>query len=201
MSQFQSDRHFPRRWIGAAFGLAVAALAAGCAGVTSTEYGDYSAAYRVTELIHAGRNEGVPLMVIGNPFGMSDEEATAATAQQLRVPGWAPQVDFRPRVVGDGGYGVVLAFDPPRRTTPQQVCNAQFGRALDHAPEEGGDTRVVAAFCNGGALSSTRASFGGARSPEDPRYRELLSQLSVTLFPPYNPEMRDDGPPERIVGN
>lgn len=184
--------------------LAALPLAAGllvaCSGTPALERGDYAASYRVTELHHAARNDGVPVTVVGNPFGLSDEAATADAAGRLRAPGGAPQVDFRPRVVGDGGYGVVLAFDPPRRTTPQQVCQVQFGQTLERVPDPEGGTRVVAAFCNGGPLSSTRANFAGAGDPDDPRYGELLAQLTLTLFPQVNPEMRDDGRGEpRVV--
>lgn len=199
----QPDRHprttMPRPLPSLFAVLAAAGLLAACSGVPALERGDYAAAYRITELHHAARNEGVPVTVVGNPFGLSDEAATAETAGQLRVPGWGPQVAFRPRVAGDGGYGLVLAFDPPRRTTPQQVCQVQFGQPLERVPSEG-ETRVVAAFCNGGPLSSTRAGFAGASGPDDPRYGELLAQLALTLFPAVNPDMRDDGRGEpRVV--
>jgi len=198
----QPDRHPPRAsfaWSLAALAAAAGLLAA-CSGAPALERGDYAAAYRITELHHAARNEGVPVTVVGNPFGLSDEAATADTAGRLRAPGWGPQVDFRPRVVGDGGYGLVLAFDPPRRTTPQQVCQVQFGRTLERAPDAEGGTRVVAAFCNGGPLSSTRAGLTGVSAPDDPRYGELLAQLTLTLFPAVNPDMRDDGRAEpRVV--
>lgn len=166
-------------------------LLAACQGTTSSR-GDYAPGYRVTELSLAARNDGVPLTVTGNPLGVSDADATRAIIERFRVPGWAPQVDFRPRNAQDGGYGVVLIFDPPLDATPQQACSVQFGRDLAHAPQ-GDRHRVVAAFCNGGPMSSMRASFEPVNGPDDPRFRELLNQISMTLFPAYNPEMRDRG--------
>lgn len=173
-------------------GLAITAiLLAACQGTTSSR-GTYAPGYQVSDLSLAARNNGVPLTLTGNPLGMSDAEATVATIERFSVPGWAPQVSFRPREAQDGGYGVVLIFDPPADTTPLQACGVQFGRTLEHAPQRDGH-RVVAAFCNGGPMSSMRASFGPVTGPDDPAYRDLLSQISLTLFPAYNPEMRDRG--------
>jgi len=172
-------------------------LLAACQGTTSSR-GDYAPGYRVTDLALAARNDGVPLTVTGNPLGMSDAEATRAIIERFHVPGWAPQVDFRPRTAQDGGYGVVLVFDPPLDTTPQQACGVQFGRSLLHTPQ-GDRHRVVAAFCNGGPMSSTRASFAPVSGPDDPAFRELLNQVSLTLFPAFNPEMRDRGDSEITI--
>lgn len=172
-------------------------LLSACQGTTSSR-GDYAPGYRVSDLSLAARNDGVPLTVTGNPLGMSNADATQAVIERFRVPGWAPQVDFRTRTAQDGGYGVVLVFDPPMATTPQQACGVQFGRDLPHAPQ-GDRHRVVAAFCNGGPVSSTRASFEPVSGPDDPRFRELLNQISLTLFPAYNPEMRDRGDAEYSI--
>ena len=108
---------------------------------------------------------------------MSDAEAHPATIERFRAPGWAPQVSFRPREAQDGGYGVVLIFDPPR-TTPQQACSVQFPLPASCTAQGGADHRVVAAFCSGGPMSSMRASFAPVSGPDDPRYRELLNQIS-----------------------
>lgn len=182
-------------------GLAIAgALLAACQGMTASSSGTYAPGYRVSDLTLAARNNGVPFTLTGNPLGMSDAEATLATIERFRAPGWAPQVNFRPREAQDGGYGVVLIFDPPPETTPQQACSVQFGRSLPHVPPQGGaDHRVVAAFCNGGPMSSMRASFAPVSGPDDPRYRELLNQISLTLFPAYNPEMRDRGDDSGVI--
>lgn len=171
-------------------GLALSA----CAGTAAVNRGDYTPGYQVSDLIHAGRDEGVPLTVLGDPFGTGDAAATAATAERMRVPGWAPQVDFRPRRDGDSSWGVVLAFDPPLSASPRQVCSAQYTGELTtrSAPNpESDEGRLIAAFCNGGPLSSTRATVPTLSGANDPAFRELLSQISLTLFPPYNPDMRD----------
>lgn len=171
-------------------GLALSA----CAETAAVNRGDYAPGYNVSDLIHAGRDEGVPLTVLGDPFDSGDAAATAATAERMRVPGWAPQVDFRPRRARDSAWGVVLAFDPPLSTSPRQVCSAQYSGALTTRaapnPETDGG-RLIAAFCNGGPISSTRATVPALFGPDDPAYRELLSQISLTLFPPVNPDMRD----------
>src|SRR5690606_10757578 len=185
----KSSRSFARSTVLALCLASCGLLLAACQGATSSR-GDYAPGYRVSDLVLAARNNGVPLTVTGNPLGLSDAEATQAIIERFKVPGWAPQVAFRPRNAQDGGYGVVLIFDPVLDATPQQACGVQFGRALPYAPQ-GDRHRVVSAFCNGGPMSSTRASFEPVSGPDDPRFQELLNQISLPLFPAYNPEMRD----------
>lgn len=152
--------------------------------------------YKVIDLWWAGKDNGIPLSVSGTPYGMNSDEAAAAFAGDMRVPGYAPQVDIRPRTPEDGlgGWSMVLAFDAPQGASASNVCSTTRGHSLDSTTTAGESPRTLfAAFCrNGSRVTSTRASLpGDITGAEDSRLQRILQQVSRALFPRHNPHLDD----------
>jgi len=58
---------------------------------------------------------------------------------------------------------------------------------------------VRSAFCAGERLlTSTRGRVLGARSPDDPRFRRLISQIGFALFPPFDDKIGDNNGRTRV---
>lgn len=150
--------------------------------------------YKVIDLWWAGKDNGIPLSVSGTPYGMNSDEAAVSFADNMRVPGYAPQVDIRPRTSEDGrgGWAVVLAFDAPRDASASDVCSTTRGHSLDSTTTAGKSPRTLfAAFCrNGSRVTSTQASLpGDITGADDSRLQRILQQVSRALIPRHNPHL------------
>lgn len=172
-----------------------AGLLAGCTG-TVMDPVTIEPSYKVNDLWWAGKDNGVPVSVSGAPYGLTSEQAAASFAQEMQVPGYAPQVELRPRSSEDGlgGWGVVLAFDAPRSASGGDVCATTRGHPLDSATTKGEHpAKLFAAYCrNGSRVTSTRVSLPDAISgSEDPKLHRILQQVSLALFPRNNPHLDD----------
>ncbi|WP_026986802.1 hypothetical protein [Fodinicurvata fenggangensis] len=168
---------------------------AGCTAITMDPV-TIEPSYKVSDLWWAGKDDGLPLSVNGAPYGLSSEEAAASFADHMRVPGYAPQVEIRPRTSADerGGWGVVLAFDTPESTAASEVCGMTRGHDLESvSAADGQSRRIFAAYCRGGSrVTSTRVSLPeGIEGPDDPQLHRSLQDISRALFPRNNPNLDD----------
>jgi len=122
----------------------------------------------------------IPTVVHNDPFGPS---ADAAVAARIPVPGFLGGASF---AAASGSEilaydRLVMAFDPMPGTSSLHLC-----RDAQVAPGNatGSRTQVLAVLCRGqhptseAALSAPRPG-----SIDAPAFRELLSQLSLAIFP------------------
>ena len=129
----------------------------------------------------AGRGP-VPAVVYNAPFG------DAAVATRIPPPAFAHKATF---VAARGPEWlahdrIVLAFNPEPGTDVTQLCRAT------EMPGAAGRSRldVLAVLCRGTYPTSHAVlSAPATQSPDDPTFRELLSQVSLAVFPP----LRADG--------
>lgn len=167
----------------------------GCTAVTMDPV-TIEPSYKVSDLWWAGKDDGLPLSVNGTPYGLSPEEAAERFADRMRVPGYAPQVDIRPRTGDDGrgGWSVVLAFDTPQDTAASNVCGTTRGHELESlSGTDSPPRKLFAAYCrNGSRVTSTRVSLPEEiAGPYDPKLHRILQDVSRALFPRNNPNLDD----------
>lgn len=150
---------------------------------------DYSTAYSITELSSAAANGPVPVVVSGNPFNLPPERVNNAVAASIPTSfasnlRFAPAPPANPKAVNR----VVFAFGKSggRR---DELCGLLPSAIPTPMPD---GIQVTAAFCRGPtALSSAVGTTPMMMAPEDPAFRDLISNLSLSLFPVRNPSDTD----------
>lgn len=153
--------------------------------------------YTPTILNYAATHGGILTEVAGNPFDVPQADLEQAIARIMAVSHFGPQVPFvtsRP----DGflsPYRVILLFDNKRGYTTVKLCG-QDPDAFE--PAWDGKLRVHAALCaNQKPLTSVFGDIPGADGPNDPLFRKLIGQITLGLFPPFDPDRQD--PSDRFL--
>jgi hypothetical protein len=127
------------------------------------------------------------LSVLGNPFAMPQDAFALAVEEEFPGNG-ALQPATRPRLSPDAsaknGFQLALAFGGDLDETGAQACAGQGG---SQGPAAGGRVVVVAAFCVNNRVLSEASGQVAANDPRAPEFRELLGQLSTSLFRPDEP--------------
>lgn len=120
---------------------------------------------------------------------MTPEETLAP----LRAPGWTGAGKAKPMTGEpgpDAGTRLVLVFNGVVAPT-KQLCNRPDklgGEAQD------GPLRVAAAYCVGGRMATSGGVSAGAISgPDDPLYKEAMTQLFLAMMPPRNNMLTNGG--------
>ncbi len=173
-----------------ALGATLAAVVAGCADaviVRTTAVSDY----RPSMLNYAASQGAMKTEVIGNPFDGPKEDLDRAVTGGLMRSHFGPNLAFATTVSPDNRspYRTVLVFNPTLDHTSGNICGAP-GRATQ---ARGDRIRVLAAFCSADrAVTYTRGSVAGATGPTDARFRALIRQLGLELFPPRDPNRDND---------
>ena len=184
--------------------IAASALAlSACAGQVQTSYGDITPFYDRSVVTHASAGGAFPLVVHGSPFpGVAQPQAAEAIARDMRLPGWFPPTRFAPAPVADaprGDYRLVLVFNPARPVSAADACGDL--REVPVAPQSGPETTLRAAFCTRGETISDTTARAAAAAPGSPAFRELLDQVSVTIFPERNRDREmDRGGGDLVLG-
>lgn len=169
----------------AAFGLAA------CAGVPRVSNVSFDSFYDASAVTHASSGGAMPLVVHGNPFGVSDDQATAQVAQAMRLPSWFSSAPMAPVPEANGptgDYRLVLVFNPQRGVGSRRIC-----READSIPTSGADDfRVYAVFCAGEQyVSQAYMTVGGPTpQPGSPAFQSVMDPLMDQLFPLENPDRR-----------
>ena len=152
----------------------------------------YYPAYTPTVLNYASTHGGILVEVVGNPFEMTKEELDRAVTGIMAGSHFGPNVAFVTEPPDDflSPYRVVLLFDSRRGISPPALCRYD---AAASPPETGGKLRVHAALCaRDKPLTAVSGSVGGDVGLGDSRFRKLLGQITINLFPPYNPDRRPE---------
>ena len=130
-----------------------------------------------------------PVVVLGSPFpGMQPEAVARAVAADMPT-GVGPHVHF---TLAPAAYGrrVVWVFGAGvAGGDGSAVCQSGGGTvtaAADHI-------RVYVAACRGpSALSAVQGDINGVNGISEPRFRQLVRDVTVELFAPH-PDQRDSG--------
>lgn len=172
------------------FPLGLALLLAAC-GSNRVYNTDYSSAYSISELSAAAARGPVPVVVSGNPFSVAPERVNNAIVAAIPTAfvanlSFAPAPPADPKAVNR----VVYLFGKSGVGRRDEMCALAPSTAPTPMPEE---IVITAAFCRGPtALSSATGTVPTPLQPEDPAFQNLISNLSLSLFPVRNPTTDND---------
>jgi hypothetical protein len=169
-------------------------LLAGCAANSGViYYRDYDSTSLGQAAQHL-RGSEVTLVVLGNPFGgdqVAFEQFVADTIHGAN-PGTAASFNPAPADVAMGQRRIILVFNGPIASNGWLMCGdlPQPGGGF----QEGGHIRTLAAFCGSDdrSLSYLSAGLSGNQGPDDPKFRNYLRQIILSLLPLHDPDDRPD---------
>lgn len=162
-------------------------------------------AYTPTVVNSAAGSGGILVEVIGNPFDAPHADLERTITSAMTGSHFGPPVDFvtTPPEGFRSPYRIVMVFDSVQAYGEAKLCRE--GRSIvpsagdqDGAAEQGGEggqvVKVYAALCAGqGPLTGVNGRVGEVTGLDDPKFRQLISQLTTNLLPPFNPDRRDGG--------
>jgi len=151
----------------------------------------YSTSYDPTDIGHVGGSQ-LLTQILGNPFGGPQQLFDTAVTNAMYGAHFGPPTHFTTTPVGNFKriFAVRLVFDATYPVTVNTICSIPPESPQRMGPGDG-TVRLSAAFCQSGdALTYLDAGGSGYSGPNDPRFVQLIKQVTMTLFPPQNPELR-----------
>ncbi len=143
----------------------------------------YDGVYTPTVLNYAATSGGILVEVVGNPFDAPKAELERATTDAMTGSHFGPAVDFvttKPEGFRSP-YRIVLVFDPTQGYTPSKLCR----QTQYIEPGTGEIVKAHAVLCAGErALTGVSGRAGELTGPDDPQFRQLISQITTNLLPP-----------------
>lgn len=165
-----------------------ALLLAGCTTSSRLHSAYVSGSYSHSLVIDATRDGTLPLQVVGRPFeGAGSEETARRIAEWAHLPSWFNQARLKPISEADGAaqYRLTLVFNPMKLSVSGRTACINTGDIPLRGPS--GNPRVIAAFCDRDGEMSSVVATTTATGLDDPRFREMIEQTVLTLFPLRNP--------------
>ncbi|EWY39610.1 hypothetical protein N825_05860 [Skermanella stibiiresistens SB22] len=150
-----------------------------------------SSAYSPLEFSVAGSGRDLRTEVVGNPFGGDKASFDKSVTDLMQDQYFGPTTHFT-TTPDDGAnrlYKVVMVFNPTETLLGSEIC---AGRRIATDDRPGQPIRLRAAFCRGGALTSTSGYAPALTSPEDPTFRTLVADATFSLFPIRDPNHSDN---------
>lgn len=151
-----------------------------------SDINDTTYTYRNFDLYHGGRDTEV--IVYGNPFGMDARAFAEAVTRHMQGANAGPSTNFTTTPANaERNLRVVMAFNAD--TSGYRLCS---GRPVAGGPQ-GETIRLNAAWCwENSPQSSVEAETGAVSGVGDPRFRALVRQTVLNLFPREDPLRRED---------
>lgn len=175
-----------------AISAALAAVVAACADASMVQLTEVGA-YTPSMLNYAASQGAMKVDIIGNPFDGPKEDLERVVTGELTRAHFGPPLVFATSVSPDNRspYRVVLVFNPTSDYSSGNICDTP-----GQATESGDDRiRVKAAFCSADRASTyTTGRVSVTSRPSDARFRQLIRQLGLALFPLRDPTRGDDEP-------
>src|SRR5258708_3497555 len=179
--------------------LLLAACTAGSSGSKSLSSGSiywtyYDTSYTpIQDIAMAGGSGQLLTQVLGNPFNVDQEQFDKAVTDAMYGAHFGPATHFTTTPNGSfkRKFYVRLAFDGAGINS---ICTSPPSAPERNAKATGSVT-LDAAFCQEGEpLSYLEGGGSGYSGPNDPRFIDIMHELTFNLFPPTNPTPRP-GPP------
>ena len=137
-------------------------------------------------MAYAASGRDLRVVLHGNPYG-ADPQAFGRLVtgnMQNRVTGVQTNFTTTPNETARPDYRVVLAFNPAETMLNSYLCGPQPIPTRPPLGAAGGAIVVQGAFCRGGGpLTSATGWLDRTGSPEDPDFRQLISDMTFSLFP------------------
>jgi len=173
--------------------LAACAVALSGCEFSATNSGRVSPSYRAGEFHYVAGNQSMWVVINGNPFRFHDKYVSDQIARRaMRGAHYGPRVNFvayRPSGPTEN-YRVVLFYYAPRSFGGSMLCSGQRRPRPDRPP--GNHVTVLAAYCRGDQrLTEVRATALAFR-PDDPRFTQMIRNVTRSLFPRDAPSRRND---------
>ncbi len=164
---------------------AMVALAACAGAVTVTNHNNVAASYAPEELyvVATGDNE-LRTVIIGNPFDMPKVAFETAVLATMEGRNFGPRLNLStdPKQEDARKRHVVLAFDLANRGNASSLC-AGSANATKVQPT-GAKLTVTGVYCAGNLpLTQATARAGQVTGINSERFRSLMTQLAIALFP------------------
>ncbi len=177
---------FPPLAIGVA--LAIGALAAHVPPASAqTRHEQMWSSYDPTEINGARGGRRLPTLVSGNPFPGPPEAVAEAVAQAMT--GGRPNDQA---MAARAPMRVMMLFNAATRTG-HRICDRSQPLPVANTGPGRGHVQLVATYCRGDQpMTQVTAEMDGIASAADPRFDNLIKQVTVSLFPPRNPDMQGD---------
>lgn len=183
-----------------AFIPALILLAAGCAGEPEVYAIVQDRAYTPSEFRFASQHKDFPTVFSGDLFDRPRREVRDAILAAMQPGNWwfseafTPRTRFTDAPAGASPYRVTVSLNPEQDVGPDRYCTPR-----DTTPAAGpsgtGEIEVRMAFCVGETLLSTsHGALEDVASPSDPRFRRMITQMTMALFPQRRDDDRDCGP-------
>lgn len=135
----------------------------------------------------ANRGRDLPAIILGNPFQVPPDVTAQAVSQGMRNGRGGPAMSVQQAAVAP--QRVIWQLDGGTRTGAQ-ICDRR-----NPLPAYAGasSVQVVATYCRGdSAMTQVHGSIDGIANPQDPEFVNFIRQMTVNLFPPFNPDFRGD---------
>jgi hypothetical protein len=154
-----------------------------------SEYNRSTYDHRNFTLYHGDRDTKV--VIHGNPFGMDPAAFAKAVTGNMQGAHFGRRTNFTttPGKSAEKNLMVVMAFNA--RVGIYQLCS---GGDIETRPQ-GPQLTLTAAWCFDGRQDSlVNAVVGAAKGVDDPRFRALVRQTVLNLFPQFKDRefIRDD---------
>jgi len=161
-------------------------------------------AYTPTVVNSAAASGGILVEVVGNPFDAPQADLERTITSAMTGSHFGPPVNFVTTPPEDfrSPYRIVMVFDAAQGYGEAKLCregrSIEPSGAVDQGDGEGGGggkvVKVYAGLCAGqGPLTGVNGRVGEVTGLDDPKFRQLISQLTTNLLPPFNPDRRDGG--------
>ncbi len=143
---------------------------------------------------------GMLVEVIGSPFeNVPQDQLEQAVAEVMEGSHFGPQMPFftEPPEGFNSPMRLRVLMNPAAATSGKLLCE----NPNQPQQKQAGRTSALAAFCLlEDRLSTARGVVAEAKGPDDPRFRALMRQLSVLLFPGTNTKPGGSGDSFRRAG-
>jgi hypothetical protein len=169
--------------------LAMALMLGACSG-SRVVSDNVSTAYSPLEFSAAAGGRDLATEVYGNPFPMDQTGFDRSVTDLMQGNHFGPPTHFTttPDASANRLYKVVMVFNPAENIVNTRICGGG-PIATDNRP--GQPIRLQAAFCRGGTLTSTNGWAPAVASPQEPAFRDLITDTTFELFPLRDPNRSD----------
>ena len=171
--------------------LLVAALSAGCSSVLVSDHEGgqnyYDGAFEFATL-----NGTINTHVIGAPFGKPAQEFARSVTANMKGSTRGRVVEFipSPRNTTKHAFHIVVVFNGKNPLIETEVCQNADEIGTAQSPRT---TTMFAIFCQDGfPISYSSGSVRDLQSTDDPRFAQLVKQVSLAMIPGYD-DFRSSG--------
>lgn len=164
--------------------LTIFAVSCGGEAVRLTQQ-EVSPSYKAGEFGYAGARGAIRVIVAGDAMDTDPAALGKAVTDAMQGRHWGPRTNFttldhpgiRP------SYRVIMMFNPAPTMVGMRLCREDPSTLPVVHPDAG--IVLFSAFCRGGeTMTEIKGRIGGASSPDNPGFAELVGQVTHALFPP-----------------